>query len=111
MIFNADTAETRAKIIKYFSSGIKAPFVHVQVSTLGGTERASVIIKISLDSKKKWANDIYQNSRYAMFNLGRDGILELFSKSYKIPVKMRKQKATSLPDAIARINKWIRSVK
>ena len=95
----------------FIESRIKAPYVHSQVSTLGGVNRASIIIKVSLDPKPKWANGIYQNSRYSMWHLGRDGTLEQFSLSYGLGKKMRKQKASSLPDAIARINKYLSTVK
>ena len=111
-IFNAGTQVRHTAINRFMENRIKAPYVHSQVSTLGGVNRASIIIGISLDPKSKWANGIYQNSRYVMWSLGRDGTLEQFQVSYKIPgKKMRKQKATSLPDAITRINKWIRLVK
>ena len=111
-IFNAGTPARHAAINNFVKSRIKAPVVGSQVSTLGGAARASVMISVSLDPKSKWVNGIYENSRYARWDLSRDGTLEPFHVSYKISgKKMRKQKATSLPDAIARINKWIRSVK
>jgi len=107
MIFNTDTANDRSMITKYFSTKIKAPWVHVEVSTLGGASRASVIIKISLDSKKSWHNGILQNSRYAMFHLGRDGVLEQFAKSYQIS-KMRKSRVKTATEAVVKINKYIK---
>ena len=109
-IFNAGTPARHSAINGFVESKIKAPYVHSQVSTLGGVARAAIMIRVSLDPKSKWANGIYQNSRYAMWHLGRDGTLEQFSVNYRLK-KMRKQKATSLPDAIARINKWISLVK
>ena len=110
-IFDASADGNRAYINEFVRSNIKAPYVHSQVSTLGGVNRASVIIRVSLDPKSKWANGIYQNSRYAMWHLGRDGTLEQFQVSYRLGKKMRKQKATSVRDAVARINKYISSVK
>lgn len=110
-IFNAGTQSRHTAINKFVEKRIKAPYVHSQVSTLGGESRASVIIRVSLDPKTKWANGIYLNSRYAMWHLGRDGTLEQFQVSYRVGKKMRKQKATSLPDTIARINKYLSTVK
>ena len=111
-IFSAGTQARHSAINRFMESRIKAPYVHSQVSTLGGASRAAIIIRVSLDPKSKWANGIYQNSRYAMWHLGRDGTLEQFQVNYNIGgKKMRKQKATKLLDAVARINKWISSVK
>ena len=111
-IFNAGTQARHSAINAYMRSRIKAPHVYSQVSTLGGVNRAAVMLRVSLDPKSKWANGIFENSRYAMWHLDRDGTLEQFQVSYKIRgKKMRKQKATSLPDAVARINKWIKLVK
>lgn len=107
-IFNATTQAQRSAIDKYLESRIKTPEVHVQVSTLGGVARAGAIISASLDKKSTWANGIYQNSRYFQIRIDRDGTMEMFHKSYKIPAKaMRKSKAKSLPDAVLKINKWI----
>ena len=52
------------KIIKKVKSGIKAPVVTAQVSALGGEERASLMIMVSLDPKSEWYNNILENSRY-----------------------------------------------
>jgi len=109
-IFDADTQTLRSKIDKYVEGKVKASYVHSQVSTLGGVSRAAIIVRVSLDPKSKWSNGIYQNSRYAMFRLDRNGTLEQFAQSYLLK-KMRKQKATSVPDAIARINKYLSSVR
>lgn len=110
-IFEADTQDRRSTAAKYTERHIKAPFVRSGVSTLGGVQRASIMIKVSLDPKSKWVNGIYENSQYVMFRLDRDGTLEQFARSYRLPKKMRKQKATSLADAVQRINKYLSSVK
>jgi hypothetical protein len=111
-IFNATTQAQRSAIDKYLESRIKAPEVRVHVSTLGGVARADAIVSASLDKKSTWANGIYQNSRYFQIMIGRDGTVEMFQKSYKIPAKaMRKSKVASLPDAVTKINKWIAGAK
>jgi len=79
---------------------IKAPYVNAMLSTLGGKDRASLLIKFSLDPKEKWANNILQNSRWGMFHLNNNGSLELSHGK----IKFRKTKVTSLEDAINKIN-------
>jgi len=111
MIFNAETPAKRGAVSKYLESKIKAPYVSVQVSTLGGVARASAMIRVSLDKKASWANGIFENSRYFRISLDRNGTTEQFSASYQLPKKMRKAKAKSLADAVLRINKYINAVK
>ena len=108
-IFNADLEDDRAAVNKYLKSHIKAPYVYSEVSTLGGVARASAMVKVSLDPKENWYNGILQNSRYFMISIGRDGTLEQFSKSFQISAKLRKSQVKSLPDAVAKINRYIES--
>lgn len=110
-IFNADTPSRRSAVVRYLNAKIKAPFVSSQVSTLGGVNRASAIVHVSLDPKSSWANGIFQNSRYFLMHISRDGTMEMFSKSYRLKDKMRKSKVASLPVAVAKINKYIAGVK
>lgn len=110
-IFNADSPARKAAIVKFFNSRIKAAVVSTSISTLGGDARASAIIKLSLDPKSKWPNGIYQNSRYAMFDIDRQGTIENFQPFGRGPGKMRRCTATSLIDAANRINKFISSQK
>ena len=109
-IFNAETPARRKIINKYLENKIKAPYVYSQVSTFGGTLRASAIVKVSLDPRRKWHYGILENSRYFMVHLSSNGTMEMFSKHYRLP-KMRKSKVKSLVDAVARINKYISANK
>jgi len=105
-MFTVDDIDGMAKEIK---SGLKAPFINVSKSTLGGAERVSVFIKVSLDKQEDWKNNIYQNSRHATFRVGSDdGTLELSTKHYNLP-KFRKAKFKNTKDVISKINKWIDS--
>jgi hypothetical protein len=104
MIFDPDDKS----VIALFQNQIKAPYTYTQISTLGGKDRASVIIKISLDPKNSWSNSIFENSRYFMIHLSRNGEMEMFHRYYKLG-KMRKTKVTSLKQAIEKINKYIES--
>ena len=110
-IFNADTSSQRSAIVRYLNARIKAPAVSSQVSTLGGVNRASAIVHVSLDPKSSWVNGIFQNSRYFIIRVDRDGTMEMFSKSYRLKDKMRKSKVASIPLAVAKINKYIAGVK
>ena len=79
------------------------PYFNVSRSTLGGEERASIIVKVSLDPKEEWVNGIYHNSRYAMFHIGA-GKIEQFNKSKT--EKFRKCNAKSVEEAVNKIITW-----
>ena len=79
------------------------PVSSVQRSTLGGDQNASLIVKLSLDTKEEWINGIFHNSRYAMFSIG-GGKIEMFS--YSKTVKFRKANANSVEEAISRLRAW-----
>jgi hypothetical protein len=83
---------------------IKAPYARAFVSTLGGAERATLMLTVSLDEQNAWAHGILENSRYGRLMLERDGTLEYFSGS--LP-KLRKRKVKSLADAARVINAWL----
>ena len=102
-IFSADSINKEE-----IKNSILAPYVTVTVSMLGGTERASIMITLSLDDKKDWTNGILQNSRYMYFSLSRTGVLEQFNRSGAFrDKKFRKTKAVSVEDAINKINKYL----
>ncbi len=91
---------------------IKVPEIGASVSTLGGKDRASLMIRFSLDQKKNWANNIFQNSRYAMLSLDYNGVLTMFNRSYTIPIKpLRKSTPKSIDDAIKKINDWVKKAQ
>lgn len=96
---------------KKIEKEINAPVVETSISTLGGKDRSSIMISISLDPKNEWPNNIFQNSRYMQFSLDYEGILEQFTKSYKIEKKFRKARPKSIEDAIKKINNYISKIK
>jgi len=95
--------------ISEIKKGIKAPVVNVRVSTLGGEDKASILIGLSLDQEKDWTNKIYENSRYARFHLYRTGVLEMFARKYTLD-KFRKSRVKSAKDVVTKINTWIKKV-
>ena len=111
MIFNADTPGDRLTLSRALEARIKAPYTHVEISTLGGVSRASALITVSLDPKSTWFNRILHNSRYFMIHLNHDGVMEQFAGSYRLRKKLRKTRVKSLVDAVAKINKYIAEVK
>lgn len=101
--------DEKDKYIKTLESKINAPYISVQVSTLGGKNRTSILMNVSLDKKEDWKSKIFQNSRYLQFHWMYDGILKLFSRSYTLP-KMRQTKAKSAEEVAKKINDYIKKV-
>lgn len=105
-IFDIASAPTAVEAIK---SGIKAPVIGAQVSTLGGPERASIMIVVGLEPKESWVNGIFENSKYARFRLDRNGVMESFVNN--TGTKFRKTRAKSIEDVIAKLNAFIAATK
>lgn len=80
------------------------PAVFVQLSTLGGPENASVMIKLSLDEKETWINGYFENSRFSMFSLN-NGKLEQFAKHHQLS-NFRKSTIKSNDDVVSKIVSW-----
>ena len=85
-------------------------YMAMEYSTLGGEDRASIFIKISLDERSEWNNGIFHNSRYAIFHLTGDK-LSMPAKHHKMP-KFRKAtiKNQNLINVAERIVKYAMSV-
>ena len=87
---------------------IKAPYLGVQSSDLGGAKNVSIYIVVSLDNKSEWYNGILENSRYFRMSIDNDGTMGIFSGSHLLrQYKFRKTKAKSVDDAITKINKYV----
>lgn len=107
----ADPVAQAEMIAQRLADEIEAPFVNVQVSTLGGKERVSILMKLSLDAKETWVNGIFENSRYMHFHISKDGAVEQFTRQYTIPKKFRKIKVKSAEELAQKINKYLDSVR
>lgn len=92
--------------LKRIQDGLHCKYSDIQISTLVGIENTSILLRISLDKKEDWQNNILHNSRYAMFHIGSDGKMECFSKHYILPT-FRKCSVSTEEDIISKINKWI----
>lgn len=97
----AATAETLKVSLTMF------PFVHAYVSTLGGAERASVMLTVSLEPRSEWQNGILENSNYAKFHIDYTGSVEMIS-GYGVG-KMRKSKVKTALQAAEKIKTFLHS--
>ena len=98
-LYACDATKIKTALEEHF------PHVDVEFSTLGGEERASIIIKVSLDPKDTWINNIFHNSRYSMFHFGSDNKVEQFGKHYQLS-KFRKANVKNLDQVIEKIKQW-----
>lgn len=97
-----ETATIKSEIL---SRG-EIPYLKVSDSNLGPT--TSYFIHLSLDNKEEWSNNIFHNSRYAIFSV-QNNKLELISKGLGMP-KFRKSKADNELKAAEKIVKYCQSV-
>src|ERR1035437_2833216 len=107
-VLDSNNSQELAKRLK---TEIDAPFVSAQISTLGGVNRPSVMLAISIEPKENWKNGIFENSKYLRFHITSDGIIELFTKQYTIPEKFRKTRFTNIDDAITKIKTYVEKIK
>ena len=80
------------------------PFMRGYISTLGGVQRLSMMLTVSLDEKATWKNHILENSRYAKLRINHEGVLEIIS-SYGM-AKLRKTKVKNIHDSITKLHIW-----
>ena len=97
-------------LAKRMAKEIKAPFVQVSVSTLGGKHRPSVMLRISLDPQNEWDGAIFHNSRFSNWSVGHTGEIEQFTISHTVKPKFRKARYKTHDEAIKKINDWIAKV-
>lgn len=97
-------------VCKQLQKGIKAPFVNIRYSELGGAENVSILMVISLDEKSTWLNNILENSRYFRMSLNQPNILEQFVKNYTITKNFRKSRPKNIKMVIDKINAYIKQV-
>lgn len=86
-------------VVDNLKNGIKAPYVNVAYSTLGGKDRVTILLIISLDKRETWKNGIIENTNYTRLSLNRNGEVHSFSG-----FKVRKFRAKSIPEVITKIN-------
>ena len=107
-VMDVSMAEELAKRVK---REIKAPYVGARVSTLGGQHRPAVMMTVSLDDKSDWTNGILHNSRYMMFDIAHDGVIDQHALGPNIPKKFRKSRFKTSDEVIKKINLYIKQVQ
>ncbi len=106
--YNPHTAYSEADRAKLQSELQTAfPFVNVNRSTLGGENKASLLVTVSMDKREKWPNNILENSRYAKFHLS-DRKLECISGGRVSQgwAKLRKSVVRDADHAATKIIAW-----
>jgi hypothetical protein len=81
------------------------PYAKVSYSKLGGVDRASIFIELSLDPRVSWNCGIFRNSRYLIlcYSCGK---LECVSKHYDLPT-FRKCKVKGDSNVVDKVVRWI----
>ena len=84
---------------------------HLVISTftdksLRNYGKTGITIHMSLDPKDKWVNNIFHNSRFAIFMIDGSGSCELIGKNTNMP-KFRKSQIKSSEHLIERLTKYI----
>jgi len=107
-LFDMNTAEGMKKML---DDKIDAPWKSVGISSLGGKDNVSIIMKVSKDAEKDWPHGILHNSRYSMFHIGNDGSIEQFSMNHTLKLKFRKAQAKTMEDVVKKINDYLKKVE
>lgn len=109
------TAQTAPEVANRLKSEIDAPYVNTQVSTLGGEQNVTIMMTISTDPKESWSNGILHNSRYGMFAIHNNGVIEHHSGSFnridEERMNFRKRTVKSVDQLIQVINQHIEQVR
>lgn len=106
-VMDLDAADTLASRIK---KEIDAPYVNAKISTLGGKHRPAVMVTISLDPKDQWESNILQNSRWMMFSIDHDGVINQHARDRAVP-NFRKARFKTPDEVIQKINRYLAQTK
>lgn len=90
--------------------GAVVPYVSATIGTLGGKDRPSIMLKVSLTPKQNWPNGIFQNSEHGLFSLDWPGrsIEYVSGDLLKNRPKFRKCKFKNPQDAVNRLVTYLR---
>jgi Zn finger protein HypA/HybF involved in hydrogenase expression len=97
------------KWVKEIKKGIKAGWVSVASSNLGGDENVAILIKLTLEKENDWPHKILHNASFGMIRIDVDGGMEMFASGHKVK-NMRKTSVKSARDVVSKINTWIKKV-
>lgn len=91
----------------------KLPYVNASVSTLGGPQRPSVLIRFSADPPSSWKRNILQNSRWGLLHVTfGNSQYEIHSGKYGngLPL-LRAAKVTTQDAVLKKIQAWLDKVE
>lgn len=109
MLYSPGDQDKLQSLIRRHDAAQRIKWLACSRSALGGEDRASLFVKLSLQNKEDWKYGLYENSPCALFAMHSDGRIELISNGLKTP-KFRKRKVKSL-EHIAKlivdyVNSW-----
>lgn len=105
-IFDPDKAVDELNKLK---DKINAGYVNAYISTLGGKDRASIMLTVTLEPKEKWPNNIKDNASIFQFDISRNGYVDNFRSEWG--PKMRRFIAKDFDDVIIKINDYLNKGK
>jgi len=87
------------------------PYFRAPISTLGGEDRASIILVFALDKREDWAHGYIENSRYVRLSINNDrSILEAETFIFPRGLRMRSFKALTTDEVLAKLIKYFDKV-
>lgn len=99
---------TWAKEIATLAQALNVAERFVAISTLGGSHRAGVLVKVSLDKRATWENGIFENSRYSSFIVCSHEKKITQITGWKTN-NFRKCKAGTPAEVVAKLQAWVNS--
>lgn len=82
------------------------PYYSYRVSTLGGKDRPSIMLAISLMPQSKWKNGIFENSPYLRLHIDHLGVVEEISRSREL-IKFRKFTSDDSSKIYEKVNAYV----
>lgn len=100
--------EDTIMVIRSNVSPYPFPYVRGYVSTLGGMQRPTVLLTVSLQPQLQWKHGILENSPYAKIAIDYKGGVEVVSSS--IQPRLRKIKVVSAIQLTQKLYAWGQSI-
>ena len=112
--------QTYKQLIDLFNAYLRAwgiPHVNASAGCLERDKNLWLCLTVGLDAKGTWANNIFENSRYARLQVVCDSdglfVVEYFSGSLPrhLGKKFRKCRVKTLGDVVSKVTTWIGGAK
>ena len=83
------------------------PFFRTNISTLGGINRASIMITLSLEPREEWTNGIKENSRHFNISIHNNSISYEVENTIAVRgLKMRSFTTMDSEKVVSKLNKF-----